>query len=128
MILDVVYNHFGPDRKLHPRVRPQFLSTLHTTEWGEPFNFDVPTPAPCAEFFVANAAYSTDEYHIDGLRLDATEAIVDDSPEHILAAISCHVRESARGRAVSLWARTNRRTRTSCGTGRSAGMDSTHLE
>ena len=102
VILDVVYNHFGPDGNYVREFAPQFLSTVHKTEWGEPFNFDGPDSGPVREFFVANAAYWIDEFHIDGLRLDATQAIFDDSPEHILAAIAQRVRQAADGRATFL--------------------------
>jgi maltooligosyltrehalose trehalohydrolase len=102
VILDVVYNHFGPDGNYVREFAPQFLSTKHTTQWGEPFNFDGPDARPVREFFIANAAYWIDEYHLDGLRFDATQAIVDDSPEHILSEISCFVREIARGRSLYL--------------------------
>jgi maltooligosyltrehalose trehalohydrolase len=98
VILDVVYNHFGPDGNYIREFAPQFLSTIHTTEWGEPFNFDGPDAGPVREFFVANAGYWVDEYHLDGLRLDATQAIFDDSEDHILAAIGRRVREKGRGR------------------------------
>jgi maltooligosyltrehalose trehalohydrolase len=100
VILDVVYNHFGPDGNYIREFAPQFLNTRHTTEWGEPFNFDGPDAGPVREFFVANAGYWIDEYHIDGLRLDATQAIYDESEEHILAAISRRVREAGGRRST----------------------------
>jgi maltooligosyltrehalose trehalohydrolase len=102
VILDVVYNHFGPDGNYVREFAPQFLSTIHKTEWGDPFNFDGPDSGPVREFFASNAAYWVDEFHIDGLRLDATQAIFDDSPEHILAVISQRARAAAKGRAVFL--------------------------
>lgn len=102
VILDVVYNHFGPDGNYIREFAPQFLSTRHTTAWGEPFNFDGPDAGPVREFFVANAGYWVEEYHIDGLRLDATQAIFDDSEDHILAAIARRVREAGRGRSTYL--------------------------
>ncbi|MCE9563141.1 MAG: malto-oligosyltrehalose trehalohydrolase [Planctomycetes bacterium] len=104
IILDVVYNHFGPDGNYIREFSPQFLSTIHTTEWGEPFNFDGPDAGPVRDFFVSNAGYWIDEFHIDGLRLDATQAIFDDSPDHILAAIARRVRKVGRerGRATYL--------------------------
>lgn len=100
VILDVVYNHFGPDGNYIREFAPQFLSTVHKTEWGEPFNFDGPDSGPVREFFVANAGYWIDEYHIDGLRLDATQAIFDDSPSHILTEVACRAREAAGRRAI----------------------------
>ena len=67
------------------------------------------------EFFVANAGYWIDEFHLDGLRLDATQDIFDDSPEHILAAIGRRARAQAGRRTRSSWSpRTSRRTSGSC--------------
>ncbi len=99
MILDVVYNHFGPDGNYIREFAPQFLSTIHKTEWGDPFNFDGPDSGPVREFFIANAAYWIDEYHIDGLRLDATQAIFDDSPNHIVAELTDRARAAAKERS-----------------------------
>ena len=104
VILDVVYNHFGPDGNYIGQFAPQFLSTSHKTDWGEPFNFDGPDSGPVREFFVANAGYWVDEFHIDGLRLDATQAMYDDSPEYIVTAIARRVREAAKGRATFVMA------------------------
>jgi len=104
VILDVVYTHFGPDGNFMREFAPQFFSTRHTTQWGEAFNFDGADSGPVRDFFIANAVYWIDEFHLDGLRFDATQAIVDESPEHILAAIADRVREAARGRATYLMA------------------------
>jgi maltooligosyltrehalose trehalohydrolase len=98
VILDVVFNHFGPDGNYIREFAPQFLNTRHTTEWGEPFNFDGVDAGPVREFFLANAAYWVEEFHFDGLRLDATQAIYDESSDHILAAIARRVREAGGGR------------------------------
>jgi maltooligosyltrehalose trehalohydrolase len=100
VILDVVYNHFGPDGNYLGEFSAAYLHGSHTNEWGDSLNFDGEDSGPVREFFVANAGYWVDEFHLDGLRLDATQAIVDDSPEHILAAINRRVREAARGRAT----------------------------
>jgi maltooligosyltrehalose trehalohydrolase len=104
VILDVVYNHFGPDGNYIRAFAPQFLSERHKTEWGEPFNFDGPDAGPVREFFVSNAGYWIDEFHLDGLRLDATQAIFDDSPEYVVTAIARRVREAARGRSTFVMA------------------------
>ena len=104
VVLDVVYNHFGPDGNYIREFAPQFLSTKHTTDWGEPFNFDGELSGPVREFFVANAAYWIREFHLDGLRLDATQAIIDDSPEHVLTAVGRAARAAAGGRAVYIMA------------------------
>jgi len=100
VILDVVYNHFGPDGNYIREYAPQFMSTIHKTEWGEPFNFDGLNSGPVRDFFIANAGYWVDEFHIDGLRLDATQAMFDDSPDHIVAAIARRVREAGRDKAT----------------------------
>src|SRR5262249_60736673 len=98
VILDVVYNHFGPDGCYLREFSPDYFSTKYKNEWGDPINFDGPNAGPVREFFVANAGYWIDEFHLDGLRLDATQQIFDVSPGHILAAVSRRVRGAA-GRA-----------------------------
>lgn len=98
VILDVVYNHFGPDGNYLRSYSPAYFSQRHGTEWGEAINFDGPDSGPVREFFTANAGYWIEEYHCDGLRLDATHRIYDDSGDHILAAIGRRVRAAASGR------------------------------
>lgn len=100
VILDVVYNHIGPDGNYLKQFAADYFTDRYKNEWGEAINFDGPNSGPVREFFVANAAYWVDEFHIDGLRLDATQQIFDRSSEHILAAIRQRVREAARGRAT----------------------------
>jgi maltooligosyltrehalose trehalohydrolase len=100
VILDVVYNHFGPDGNYVREFAEHYFTDRHTTEWGEPINYDDADSGPVREFFVANAGYWIDEFHLDGLRLDATQNIYDDSADHILAAIGRRVREAGRGRAT----------------------------
>lgn len=92
VMLDVVYNHFGPVGNYLGQYSSDYLSEEHHTGWGEAINFDGENSQPVREYFVANAGYWIDEFHIDGLRLDAVHAIIDDSPEHILKSISRHVR------------------------------------
>jgi maltooligosyltrehalose trehalohydrolase len=98
VILDVVYNHFGPDGNYLKLFSAAYFTNRHDNEWGEAINFDGPASDPAREFFVANAGYWIDEYHLDGLRLDATQAIFDRSEDHILAAIVRRVRSAGRGR------------------------------
>jgi maltooligosyltrehalose trehalohydrolase len=98
VILDAVYNHFGPDGNYLGEFSRDYLSRRYTNEWGDPINFDGENSGPVREFFLANAAYWIDEFHADGMRLDATQQIFDASPEHILTAIGGRVREAARGR------------------------------
>jgi maltooligosyltrehalose trehalohydrolase len=100
VILDVVYNHLGPSGNYLRRFSPLYFTDRYDNEWGEAINFDGEDAAPVREFFIANAGYWIDEFHFDGLRLDATQQIFDASPEPIVAAIGRHVRARAGGRAT----------------------------
>src|SRR5207302_631434 len=100
IILDVVYNHFGPDGNYLKLFSAAYFTDRYDNERGEAINFDGPDSGPVREFFIANAGYWIDEYHLDGLRLDATQQIFDASPENIMAALGRRVREAARGRAT----------------------------
>jgi malto-oligosyltrehalose trehalohydrolase len=96
IILDVVYNHFGPEGNYLGAYAPQFFTERHHTPWGAAINFDGGSSPTVREFFINNAVYWLEEYHFDGLRFDAVHAIVDDSPKHILTQIA----EMARARAA----------------------------
>ncbi len=100
VILDVVYNHLGPSGCQLSAFSDYYFSDRYKNEWGDPINFDGENAAPVREFFIANARYWIEEFHLDGLRLDATQQMFDDSPEHIIAAITREVTQSAPGRIV----------------------------
>jgi len=100
VILDVVYNHLGPDGNYLAQFSRDYFTDRYHTDWGEAVNFDGPESGPVREFFLANAHAWIEEYHFDGLRLDATQSIFDESPEHILAAVAREVRTAARERAT----------------------------
>jgi len=103
VILDVVYNHLGPDGAYHREFSEDYYHrSRDKTEWGASLNFDGENSGPVREFFVANAGYWVEEFHLDGLRLDATHAIVDESEDHLLAAINRHARQKAGGRSILL--------------------------
>lgn len=102
VILDVVYNHLGPVGNYFSQFSKYYFSSKHTTDWGEAINFDGENCTPVREFFISNAAYWISEFHFDGLRLDATQSIFDDSKDHILAAISRACRRAAGKRTVLL--------------------------
>ncbi|MBI3407064.1 MAG: malto-oligosyltrehalose trehalohydrolase [Planctomycetes bacterium] len=108
VILDVVYNHFGPDGNYLRAFSAAYFNELHKNEWGEAINFDGPDSGPVREFFVANSGYWIDEFHLDGLRLDATQQIHDSSAEHVLTAIGRRLREAARGRKTLIVAENDR--------------------
>jgi maltooligosyltrehalose trehalohydrolase len=102
VILDVVYNHVGPDGNYLPFFSPSYFTNRYKTEWGDPFNLDGNDAAPVREFFLANATYWISEYHFDGFRFDATQQIFDASQTHLLAEIATAVRRIARDRQVYL--------------------------
>jgi maltooligosyltrehalose trehalohydrolase len=102
VILDVVYNHFGPVGNYLRSFCPAYFTTKYKNEWGDAINFDGPDCGPVREFFATNARYWIDEFHLDGLRLDATQQIFDASPEHIVAVIGRAAREAAGRRSVVL--------------------------
>jgi malto-oligosyltrehalose trehalohydrolase len=103
MLLDVVYNHFGPDGNYLHLYAPQFFNPKHQTPWGAAVNFDGDDCRTVREFFIANALYWLDEYHFDGLRLDAVHAIADESPRHIVDELAAAVRAGpGRDRQVHL--------------------------
>jgi maltooligosyltrehalose trehalohydrolase len=85
VILDVVYNHLGPDGNYLGSYSRDYFNPTHKTPWGDGFNFEL---EPVRNFFVENAIYWRREFHVDGFRLDATHALADASEKHILAEIA----------------------------------------
>ncbi len=102
VILDVVYNHLGPDGNYLPHFSDSYFSKRYKNEWGDPINFDGADAGPVREYFLANAQYWIEEFHLDGLRLDATQQIFDASSPHILAEISARVRAAGKNRHTFL--------------------------
>lgn len=94
VLLDVVYNHFGPGGNYLNSYAPQFLTGRHKTPWGNAINFDGPESRVVRDFFIHNALYWLTEYQFDGLRLEAVHAIIDDSTPHILTELADAVRSS----------------------------------
>jgi maltooligosyltrehalose trehalohydrolase len=100
VILDVVYNHLGPAGNYLGAFAPEYFTDRYQNEWGASLNFDGDGARPVREFFIENAGYWIEEFHFDGLRLDATQSIIDASPTHVIAEIADRVRVAARGRAT----------------------------
>jgi maltooligosyltrehalose trehalohydrolase len=95
VILDVVYNHLGPEGNYLPAFTSgRYFTERHHTPWGAAVNYDGEGAKPVREFVIHNALHWAHEYHVDGLRLDAAHAIVDDSPVHVLAEMRNRVHES----------------------------------
>jgi maltooligosyltrehalose trehalohydrolase len=88
VMLDVVYNHFGPEGNFLHLYAPPFFTSRHCTPWGTAIDFEGPQSRVVRDFFIHNALYWLEEYHLDGLRLDAVHAIFDGSQPHILDEIA----------------------------------------
>jgi len=88
VMLDVVYNHFGPEGNYLHLYAPQFFSERHHTPWGAAINFDSDGSRAVRDFYLHNTLYWLEEFHLDGLRFDAVHAIADDSRPHILTEIA----------------------------------------
>ena len=100
VILDVVYNHLGPDGNYLEEFSSDYFTDRYKNDWGRALNFE--TSPPARAFFVENAGYWIDEFHLDGLRLDATQDMNDASREHVIASIVKRAREAAGRRPVYL--------------------------
>jgi len=100
VILDVVYNHLGPDGNYLHDYCADYFTDKYTNDWGRAIDFE--GKAPARAFFVENAGYWIDEFHFDGLRFDATQDIKDASPEHVLASMARRAREAAGRRSIYL--------------------------
>ena len=94
VLLDVVYNHLGPDGNYLGAYSPFYFTDRHTTPWGDAINYDGDGSRFVRDFVIDNAIQWIRDYHFDGLRLDASDTIVDDSPVHILAELQDRVRAS----------------------------------
>ncbi len=103
VFLDVVYNHFGPEGNYLHRYAPGFFSARHRTQWGDGINYDGPGSEVVRSFMIHNALYWLTEFHLDGLRLDAVNAIVDASAAHLLVELGRAVADGpGRDRPVHL--------------------------
>ena len=102
VILDVVYNHFGPDGCYLMQFAQEYFTAKYENEWGKALNFDSGDSQGMREFVLANVRYWIDEFHFDGLRLDAVQTMHDTSAQHILSCISETARAAAGKRHIIL--------------------------
>ena len=102
VVLDVVYNHLGPEGNYLGEFMPVFGKN-YRTPWGDALNFDGPDSDGVRRYFVDNALYWLTEYHVDGLRLDAIHRIIDIGPTHVLAEIAEAFRRQARALGRTAW-------------------------
>src|SRR6266436_4655299 len=108
VILDVVYNHFGPDGNYLAVYSNDYLTREKENDWGDSINFDGPNSGPVREFFITNGRYWIEEFHFDGFRFDATQSILDNSDEYIVGAIGRAARKAAGARSIILVAENER--------------------
>jgi malto-oligosyltrehalose trehalohydrolase len=102
ILLDVVYNHFGPEGNYLPAIASDFFSDRHQTPWGAAIDFSRPCNRPVREFFLNNALYWLEEFHFDGLRFDAVHAIFDESEPDIISEIGQTIRRRIADRDIHL--------------------------
>jgi maltooligosyltrehalose trehalohydrolase len=102
VILDVVYNHFGPDGNYLGVYSNDYLTRDKENEWGDSINFDGPNSGPVREFFITNGRYWIEEFHFDGFRFDALHAIREQSEEYIIGAVGRAARKAAGSRSIIL--------------------------
>ena len=102
IILDVVYNHFGPEGNYLGVYSDDYLIRGKGHEWGDLINFDGPNSGPVRDFFITNGRYWIEEFHFDGFRFDATHSIHDGSEEYIIGAVGRAAREAAGSRSIIL--------------------------
>jgi maltooligosyltrehalose trehalohydrolase len=108
VILDVVYNHFGPDGNYLGAFSDDYLTRGNENEWGDAINFDGPDSAPVREFFITNGRYWIEEFHFDGFRFDALHAVRDRSNDYIIGAVGRAARKAAGTRSIILIAENDR--------------------
>jgi maltooligosyltrehalose trehalohydrolase len=106
--LDVVYNHLGPDGAYLAVFSPQVFSDRHRSLWGAAVNLDGPLSDTVRRFLIDNALHWVHEYHIDGLRLDATHGLIDESPRHFVAELTGVLHAARLVPPVTVFAEDNR--------------------
>lgn len=102
VMLDVVYNHLGPDGNHLPAFSPHYFTGRYANEWGDAFNFDGPDSQPVRDYVIGSACHWITQYHLDGLRLDATQSMHDASPVHIVTELARQARTAAGARQILL--------------------------
>jgi maltooligosyltrehalose trehalohydrolase len=102
VILDVVYNHFGPDGNYLGVYSNDYTRHDLPKEWGDPINFDGKNSGPVREFYITNGHYWIEEFHFDGFRFDATQSVYDKSDEYIIGAVGRAARQAAGKRSIVL--------------------------
>ena len=121
VLIDVVYNHLGPEGAYLPAFSRDFLTSAHSTPWGAAVNLDRDGSAAVRRLLLDNALHWVHEYHVDGLRLDATHALVDDGPTPFVPDLARAV-HAARTPRPFVFAEDHRNLATMVAEGRSEGL------
>ena len=100
VILDVVYNHLGPSGNYLDKFSPDYFTDKYKNDWGKALNYDGAGKQGMRDLVISNAAYWIREFHFDGLRLDATQNVEDESDDHVIAALTRAAREAAAPRTI----------------------------
>ena len=108
VIIDVVYNHFGPEGNYLPQFSQAYFTSQHHTPWGDAVNYSLPI---VREFALRNAEMWVVDYHADGLRLDATHTLIDESETHLLSELVQRSRATASGKHLVIVAEDERNER-----------------
>ncbi|MEX2273286.1 MAG: malto-oligosyltrehalose trehalohydrolase [Vicinamibacterales bacterium] len=103
VVLDVVYNHFGPDGNYAAVFAPPFISRTYKNEWGDALNFDGDGSEDVRAFARANVRSWIEEFRLDGFRFDAVQQIFDASAEHLVAELTREARAAAAGRELLIF-------------------------
>ncbi|MCP3136348.1 malto-oligosyltrehalose trehalohydrolase [Pyxidicoccus xibeiensis] len=111
VLIDAVYNHFGPDGNYLRAYSPHYFTGRHHTPWGDAVNYDGEGSAYVRSLVLSNVEMWIRDYHADGLRLDAAHAIIDDGKPHLLTEIAERARAAAPGRRVLVIAEDERNER-----------------
>jgi maltooligosyltrehalose trehalohydrolase len=104
VILDVVYNHVGPDGNYRRQFSDAYFNPQRVTDWGDAINYDGHDSGPVRELALSNVRHWIEEYHLDGLRLDATDNIYDESEPHLIRQIGAVARKAAGTRGIIILA------------------------
>jgi maltooligosyltrehalose trehalohydrolase len=108
VLIDAVYNHFGPDGNYLRCYASHYFTGRHHTPWGEAVNYDGPDSAVVRELALRNAEMWVRDFHIDGLRLDAVHAILDDSEVPLVQELQARARAAAPDRKIVIIAEDER--------------------
>ena len=123
---NVVHNHFGPDGNYLPVYAPKTYTDRYRTPWGDTVNFDDDSIGPVRKFIIHNALYWIEDFHLDGLRLNAVHAIINESSQHLLDELAERLRARAAATGKDAAEASTQKSRTGSRGDRGSGSTSNH--